>query len=43
MERSPIANMKRDMTSRTIEVKKNNSPSPVSYPLKDNNWRNLAS
>jgi len=42
MERSPVANLKRDMTARTKEVKRDNSPSPVSYPLKEVQWRKMS-
>jgi len=42
MERSPVANLKRDMPVRTKELKRDNSPSPVSYPLKEVQWRKLA-
>jgi len=42
MTRMPIANLKRDMTVRTKEIKPNNSPSPVSYPEKDKHWKKLS-
>ena len=38
----PSANMKRDMTVRSPERKKDNSPSPHHYQEKDKNWKLLA-
>lgn len=34
--------MKRDMTKRSPELKKNNDPSPVSYPEKETKWLTLS-
>jgi len=42
MTRMPIANLKRDMTVRTKEIERNDSPSPASYPEKDKNWKILS-
>lgn len=38
----PKANMKRDMTVRSPERKKDNGPSPVSYPEKETKWTGLS-
>ena len=38
----PIANMKRDMVVRSPERKKDNSPSPHSYPARETAWTGLA-
>lgn len=38
----PKANMKRDMVSRSPDRKKDNGPSPVSYPDKETKWQSLS-
>lgn len=38
----PKANMKRDMVVRSPERKKDNGPSPVSYPEKETKWTSLS-
>lgn len=41
-DKVPSANLKRDVTVRSPERKKDSGPSPVSYPEKEKYWTNLS-